>query len=134
MESGLTETQEEIIDAMKEWGKAIGSGNPDQVVALYDPELAAAWGTLSPYRRDTPELIRECFAAFLSRTDLRVTFYHPYVRVLGDTAVNTGYYTFTWREEGRSQVLLARFSFTYARRDGRWLIVDHHSSEVPRPQ
>ena len=133
MDSGLTEGQEDILAVMKEWGKAVSSGNADQVVALYDPDVAAMWGTFSPYRRDTPESIRECFTAFLSRTELKVTFYHPYIRVLGDTAINTGYYTFAWREEGRSKVLLARFSFVYARREGRWLIVDHHSSQVPTP-
>jgi hypothetical protein len=27
----------------------------------------------------------------------------------------------------------ARFSFVYRNRDGRWLIVDHHSSAIPAP-
>src|SRR5450759_720750 len=32
-----------------------------------------------------------------------------------------------------SQLVVRRFSFVYRNRDGRWLIVDHHSSAVPLP-
>ena len=53
------------------------------------------------------------------------------VRVLGNVAVNTGYYTFTAMRNGQPDPRPARFSFTYRLRDGKWLIVDHHSSSVP---
>jgi hypothetical protein len=49
----------------------------------------------------------------------------------GDTAVNTGYYTFSFEKDGATQSLPARYSFTLVKRDGDWEIVDHHSSAMP---
>ena len=48
-----------------------------------------------------------------------------------DTAVNTGYYTFSYVKDGETKSLPARYSFTYVKRGDAWLIVDHHSSAVP---
>jgi hypothetical protein len=53
------------------------------------------------------------------------------VRVLGDVAINSGAYTFTAQRIGQPDPRPARFTLTYRLRDGRWLIVDHHSSSVP---
>ena len=64
--------------------------------------------------------------------NLTVTFEDPYIRVYGDTAVNTGYYTFSYEKDGATQSLPARYSFTLVKRDGDWQIVDHHSSAMPQ--
>ena len=53
------------------------------------------------------------------------------IRVYGDTAINTGYYTFSFLKDGESKSLPARYSFVYVKRNGDWKIVDHHSSKVP---
>jgi ketosteroid isomerase-like protein len=55
------------------------------------------------------------------------------IRVFGDIAINTGTYSFSNVRAGKPTNLPARFSFVYRNRDGRWLIVDHHSSAVPAP-
>jgi hypothetical protein len=58
------------------------------------------------------------------------------IRVYGDLAINTGTYTFIGPARdaaGKPISRPARFSFVYRNRDGRWLIVDHHSSAVPPP-
>jgi hypothetical protein len=47
------------------------------------------------------------------------------------TAVNTGYYTFSYVKDGEAKSLPARYSFTYVKRGDVWLIVDHHSSAIP---
>jgi hypothetical protein len=46
----------------------------------------------------------------------------------------TGSYTFSNVREGQPVTTQTRFSFAYRLRDGRWLIVDHHSSAVPAPR
>ncbi len=71
--------------------------------------------------------------AFVALPSHKVTFKDPFIRVYGSTAINTGYYTFSWVNEGQSKNLPARYSFTYVKRDGRWMIVDQHSSAVPDP-
>ena len=54
------------------------------------------------------------------------------VRVYGDTAINSGYYTFSYEKDGQPTQLPARYSFALVKRDGKWLIVDHHSSTMPK--
>src|SRR5262249_19542902 len=42
-----------------------------------------------------------------------------------------GYYTFSFTKDGEAKTPPARYSFTYVKRGGQWLIVDHHSSAMP---
>ncbi len=90
---------------------------------------------LPPVLRDTPESRREYFKAMPERPLARVSLGEQRIRVLGaDVAMNTGYYTFTNVRAGQTESSPARFSFTYRKQDGRWLIVSHHSSAVPPPR
>ena len=65
--------------------------------------------------------------------ELKVTFGEQLIRVYGDTAVNTGYYTFSYVKDGEARTLPARYSFTFVKDGGNWMIVDHHSSAMPAP-
>ena len=126
--------KEDVAAAMDMWRDNLAASNaekPDKVVSLY-AEDAVLWGTISPTRRDTPAAIREYFVgAYQKLPKLTVTFQDPFIRVYGNTAINTGYYTFSFVKDGEAKNLPARYSFTYVKRDGSWLIVDHHSSKVP---
>src|SRR5712664_2825078 len=64
---------------------------------------------------------------------LKVAFGDQLIRVYGGTAVNTGYYTFSYVRDGETKSLPARYSFTYVKSGENWLIVDHHSSAMPPP-
>jgi hypothetical protein len=55
------------------------------------------------------------------------------VRVYGDIAVNTGYYTFSYTKDGETKSIPARYSFTYVKDGSDCKIVDHHSSAMPAP-
>ena len=55
------------------------------------------------------------------------------VRFYGDMAVNRDTYIFSTVRDGQPATIPARFSFGYRNRNGRWMIVDHHSSAVPAP-
>ena len=61
---------------------------------------------------------------------LKVNFGEQLIRVYGDTAVNTGYYTFSYVKDGETKTLPARYSFTFVKEGGNWMIVDHHSSAM----
>jgi hypothetical protein len=64
---------------------------------------------------------------------LTVEFHDPLIRVYGgDTAINSGSYTLSYEKDGEKVKLPARYSFTLVKRDGQWLIVDHHSSTLPK--
>jgi uncharacterized protein (TIGR02246 family) len=121
---------EDVTAATRAWAAAYDSRDPQRIQALYAPD-AVFWGTSSPVLRDTPELIADYFKNAPSQPDARVELGEFKVRVWGDTAASTGSYTFTDTRDGQTTRRPARFSFTYRRTGGRWLIVDHHSSTVP---
>ena len=125
--------KEDVAAAAARWAQAFAAATPDQIVAFYDRE-AVLWGTLSPQRRDNPDAIRDYMVnAFKALPDHKVSFGDQLIRVYGNTAINTGYYTFSYTKDGESKSLPARYSFVYLKRNGQWMIVDHHSSAMPVP-
>jgi uncharacterized protein (TIGR02246 family) len=121
---------EDVTAATRAWIDAYNSRDPQKILALYAPD-AVFWGTSSPVLRDTPALIGEYFKSAPSQPDAGVELGDVKVRVWGDTAASTGTYTFTDRRDGQTIRRPARFSFVYRLVNGRWMIVDHHSSSVP---
>ena len=127
--------KEDVAAAMNMWRDYLAKGtteDPGEILSLY-AEDGVLWGTISSKRRDDPAAIRDYFVnAYKALPNLSVTFEDPYIRVYGDTAVNTGYYTFSYEKDGAMQSLPARYSFALVKRDGDWQIVDHHSSAMPQ--
>jgi uncharacterized protein (TIGR02246 family) len=131
--SALVSPKEEVAEATRTWAQALGEDDPEKVLPLY-AEDAVLWGTLSPTVRADRAALRDYFVtAFRVLPGLKVTFGDQLIRVYGGTAVNTGYYTFSYVRDGETKSLPARYSFTYVKNDERWLIVDHHSSAMPPP-
>jgi hypothetical protein len=74
------------------------------VLPLYSSD-AVLWGTISPKLRSDPAALRDYFvAAFKALPGLKVTFGDQLIRVYGNTAVNTGYYTFSYVQNGEGKV------------------------------
>ena len=126
---GAAGPAEDVATATKAWTEQFSTHDLEGLLALYDRD-AVFWGTSSPLMRDTPDLIREYFKG-VPRSSMTVAVTDSRVRVLGTVAINSGSYTFTAMRNGQPDPRPARFSFTYRLRDGKWLIVDHHSSSVP---
>jgi uncharacterized protein (TIGR02246 family) len=125
--------KEDVTAATFAWGHALGEDDPDKVLPLYSDD-AVLWGTLSPTVRADRATLRDYFVtAFKVLPGLKVAFGDQLVRVYGDTAINTGYYAFSYAKDGETKTLPARYSFTYVKNGDRWLIVDHHSSAMPPP-
>jgi len=123
--------KEDVAAATAKWAEVFVLDDPDPILSLYDTE-GVLWGTLSPTRRDTPEALRDYFVkAFKALPGHKVTFGDQLIRVYGNTAINTGYYTFSFVKDGNPTSLPARYSFVYVKRSDGWKIVDHHSSKVP---
>jgi len=123
--------KEDVAAATAKWAEVFVLDDPDPILSLYDTE-GVLWGTISPTRRDTPEALRDYFVkAFKALPGHKVTFGDQLIRVYGNTAINTGYYTFSFVKDGNPTSLPARYSFVYVKRNGDWKIVDHHSSKSP---
>jgi uncharacterized protein (TIGR02246 family) len=129
--------KEQVAAATRAWIDAMGSHDQERVLALYDPE-AVLWGTTSPTIRDNPVSLREYFNFLRTAPSYyRGVLGEQRIRVYGDLAINSGTYTFigpALDAAGKPISRPGRFSFVYRNRDGRWLIVDHHSSAVPAPK
>jgi uncharacterized protein (TIGR02246 family) len=116
------------------WMATVTSGRPnaaETVMQLY-AEDAMLLGTVSEQVRDQRSEIKSYFDYFTQLPRLSVSGYRSFVRVYGDTAINSGYYTFSYEKEGHTKVVPARFTFNYRRINGQWLIEDHHSSAIPK--
>ena len=131
--NALAGPKEEVAEATFAWGRALGEDDPDKILPFYSSD-AVFWGTLSPTVRADRAALRDYFVTgFKVLSGLKVAFGDQLIRVYGNAAVNTGYYTFSYVKDRETKSLPARYSFTYVKSGEYWLIVDHHSSAMPSP-
>ncbi len=123
----------EVAAATQAWADGMSQHDLDKVVALYDSE-AVLWGTRSSTLRDTPATVRDYFGVLRTvPPSYKVTLGEQRIRIYGDMAINSGTYTFSEMRDGKEVLRPSRFSMVFRHRDdGRWVIVDHHSSAVPQ--
>jgi uncharacterized protein (TIGR02246 family) len=128
------EPKDEVAAAVAQWTTVFAENDPDKMLSLYAKE-GVLWGTLSPTLRSDPAALRAYFVdAFKALPQAKVTFGDQLIRVYGNTALNTGYYTFSYSKDGEAKSIPARYSFTYVKDGDQWMIVDHHSSAMPPPR
>src|ERR1700745_814993 len=131
--TAAAEPKDEVAAATAAWAQALGEDDPEKVLPFYSSD-AVLWGTISPKLRSDPAALRDYFVtAFKALPGLKVSFGDQLIRMYGNAAVNTGYYTFSYVKDGETKTLPARYSFTFVKNGERWLIVDHHSSAMPPP-
>lgn len=120
-----TQEVEALFDT---WDRALATGDPQQVADLYAPD-AVLLPTLSDNVRSDRAEIVDYFEHFLANKPSGEIL-ESHVAVLGpDTAIDAGIYRFTLAANGTQ--VDARYTFAYERVDGKWLIVNHHSSAMP---
>jgi uncharacterized protein (TIGR02246 family) len=120
----------DVKAATSRWLDAFNRKSTRDIVALYAPD-AVLFGTSSPVLRHTPALILDYFSTLPTLGDATIALGEHRVQVFGDVAINSGFYTRSQRQEGKVTQNPARFTFVYSKRDGEWLIVNHHSSALP---
>ena len=125
--------EEQVAELFQRWNRALASGDPGQVSALYSDD-ALLLPTLSAEPRRGEAAIRDYFVSFLRRApqgriDSRT------IRLGCDSALDAGTYSFLVRDPDQPAApagwVSARYTFVYERRDGEWRIVHHHSSLQP---
>ena len=116
-----------ILNLFDDWNKALQTGNPDEVVKLYDKN-AILLPTLSPQVRHTHEEIKDYFVHFLAKKPIG-KINESNIRIFDNLAINSGIYTFNFKDGSSAQ---ARFTYVYKKVDeNNWIIVEHHSSLLP---
>jgi hypothetical protein len=115
------------------WCDAIGNakGDPSKVVKFYAKD-AILLPTLSPkILMNTNHGLDAYFVSFTGHPHIRCQTDKLITQVYRDIGINTGLYTFTYDENGKTEVVKARFSFIYKKNNNQWLIINHHSSKLP---
>jgi uncharacterized protein (TIGR02246 family) len=120
----------EILALFAQWDRSLATGNAATVNANYASD-AVLIPTLSNEIRNTPARRIAYFRDEFLPKRPRGRIDHAYVRCFGDIAINSGLYTFTFGDHSTAR---ARYTFVYQKKsDGRWLIIEHHSSKMPQP-
>jgi len=118
---------------LKDWMRAVNSGDLEGVLALYDPK-AVLIPTFSNRLLSQPPSIRDYFEKLCAREDLSVALHE---RTLGIQALGAdihamhGIYCWRFAIDGELLSFEARFSYLLdlARTTP---ILHHHSSQIPR--
>ena len=124
-----------VATAYQNWCKAIGAakGDAQQVVKYYAKD-AILLPTLSAkiLRNNASGGMIEYFTKLTGNTDMKCTPEKLITKVYdNEVAVNSGFYEFSYMDNGKLKKVPARFTFVYEKLDGKWMIVNHHSSMLP---
>ena len=118
-----------VIESLfDEWNAALQTGEPAKLAALYESN-AILLPTVSNKVRHNHAEIEDYFVQFLARgPNGRID--EANIRTFGELAINSGVYTFAFKDGATVQ---ARYTFVYRWNGMRWLIAEHHSSQMPEP-
>jgi len=129
------DTQADVQAAYQNWCRQIGlaKGNPDAILKLYAPD-AILLSTFAPnilYNRKGD--IRDYFATLTRYPEIQCVPEKLVTQILNGVAVNSGFYHFSYLDaDGKVVNIPARFTFVYQHENKEWLIINHHSSEMPK--
>ncbi|MEJ0035098.1 MAG: DUF4440 domain-containing protein [Gammaproteobacteria bacterium] len=126
----FADTAKDVEATTQRWITAFNRKSATDIVALYAKD-AVFFGTTSPVLRDTPALVQDYFKSIGNAGDSTISMGDHRVQVFGDVAINTGFYTRSSTQNGQVVQNPARFTFVYQLRQGKWMIVEHHSSVLP---
>ncbi|GAA5314835.1 MAG: hypothetical protein AseanaTS_00390 [Candidatus Pelagadaptatus aseana] len=116
----------DIVALFDQWNSALQTGDPKQVAALYASD-ATLLPTVSNQVRHNHQEIEDYFVHLLAKGP-QCTIDESNVRSLGNLAINSGIYTFHFKDKSQVQ---ARFTYVYRWLDQGWKIIEHHSSAMP---
>lgn len=123
-------TKDDVAALFDRWNASLQTGSAEKVTENYASD-AVLLPTVSNKPRTNPAEIKDYFEHFLQKKpkgkiDTRT------IHVGCNDAYDVGTYTFTLTgPDGKKSDVAARYSYIYELRDGKWLIVHHHSSAMP---
>lgn len=125
---------DDIKNAYNQWCSAIGTakGDPAVIVKFYAPD-AILLPTLSSYILINKNGgLNAYFTKLTTHPNMKCTPVQFMAQLYGDIAISYGIYDFSYTDaEGISVVLNSRFTFVYRKINNSWLIINHHSSQLP---
>jgi len=119
-------SEREVAGLFDRWNASLATLDPDKVTANYMAD-AVLLPTVSNMPRTNHAEIRAYFVDFLKR-EPQGEINRRIVKIGCNVAQDVGIYTFTLSGDEK---VVARYTYVYEFRDGRWLISHHHSSAMP---
>ena len=116
----------EVMALFDEWNDALKTGDPETVANLY-AEGAILLPTMSNEVRHDHEEIKDYFVHFMAKNPVGKIL-EGNVRDFGELVINSGIYEFTFQD---GSAVKARFTFAYKLVNDCWMIIEHHSSQMP---
>ncbi|MGH1543107.1 MAG: SgcJ/EcaC family oxidoreductase [Arenicella sp.] len=118
--------ENDILHLFDEWNRALLTRDPKKIAALYD-DKSILLPTISNKVRHNRAEIEEYFVRFLANAP-EGKIEEANVRIFDHLAINSGVYKFTFNDD---TIVKARFTFVYRWTGERWVILEHHSSQMP---
>jgi hypothetical protein len=114
-----------LPNEVSDWVSSIGRSTPAQMARKYSRNsvLLATYENLLIGRDD----IQGYFESFLDKENLKCQVVNNVTQIGGSEQIASGIYLFSFTENGKKQVVEARYSFVV--KGG--LVINHHSSETP---
>lgn len=123
-------TQQEVAALFGDWNRALATLDPQRVADHYAPDAVLLPTVSNQVRTDRAGIV-DYFQHFLENKP-QGAILRSQVKMLGpDDAIDTGTYRFTLTKDGVQSTVDARYTYVYERINGKWLIVNHHSSAMP---
>ncbi|MDN0198215.1 SgcJ/EcaC family oxidoreductase [Streptomyces sp. S.PNR 29] len=126
-------TEAQVLGLFDEWNAALQTGDPEKVADLYAADAVLLPTVSNNVRTDRAEIV-DYFEHFLQNKPYG-TKIESIVNVLDeDSVIDTGVYEFALTDHatGAKSTVKARYTYAWEKqRDGKWLIVNHHSSKMP---
>ncbi|MGI5377052.1 SgcJ/EcaC family oxidoreductase [Streptomyces sp. CA-251387] len=124
--------EKQIAGLFDNWNRALQTGDPQKVADLYASDAVLLPTVSNKVRADRAAVV-DYFEHFLANKPVGKKI-ESHVNVLdANSALDAGVYQFTLTdpETGEKNVVKARYTYEYEKRNGEWLIVNHHSSKMP---
>lgn len=118
----------EIQQLHDRWAGSLATMHPDKVMRNYAPD-ATLLGLDSPKLHSEFLSIRDHYVYFLQR-EPKIRIDSRVIRAGCDSASDVGTMALSARPSSKAphETIPVRYSLSYERRDGKWLIVHHHLS------
>ncbi|WP_031482722.1 SgcJ/EcaC family oxidoreductase [Streptomyces bicolor] len=125
-------TEKQVAGLFDNWNRALQTRDPEKVADLYASDAVLLPTVSNKVRADRAAIV-DYFEHFLANKPAGKKI-ETHVNVLDqNSALDAGVYEFTLTdpESGEKSVVKARYTYEYEKRNGEWLIVNHHSSKMP---
>jgi hypothetical protein len=118
------------LDVVKKWEMLFNQNSMDIINTYSDNGILI--GTFAIAIKKGRKTIKPYFEGLFKKENLRVKFDNDvFVNELDEAYIVSGFYEFSYDEDGENKKANARYSYVVQNINGQMLIVNHHSSEIP---